>query len=324
VIAIFQLVRYKNLIIIALTQYAMRYLVVNPILKINGFELQLSELHFVMLVLSATFITAAGYVINDYFDTKTDMLNRPETVLVGKKISRRAAMALHIIFNVLGVGLGVYLSLYVGILPIGIAYMLAAGLLWFYSTSYKRQFLIGNLLVAFFTAVVPFVVVLFEVPLLNQEYRDVLIESNMSFNNILAWVGGFSYFAFLSTLIREIIKDIEDYEGDLAYGRNSLPIILGIKISRHVVSVLILFLLGSLVYLYIRFLRFISEEGSDLLTMAYLVILLFLPYIYLVYRIYSAKDKKDYHLCSTISKLIMLAGIMYSILVYVILHINYS
>ncbi len=323
-IAILQLVRYKNLIIIALTQYAMRYLVVNPILKINGFELQLSQLHFLMLVLSAIFITAAGYVINDYFDTKTDMLNRPETVLIGKKISRRAAMALHIILNLLGVGLGVYLSLYVGILSLGIAYMLAAGLLWFYSTSYKRQFLIGNLLVAFFTAVVPFVVVLFEVPLLNQEYRDVLIESNMSFNNILAWVGGFSYFAFLSTLIREIIKDIEDYEGDLAYGRNSLPIILGIRVSRHVVSFLILFLLGSLVYLYIRFLRFISGEGSNLITLAYLIILLFLPYIYLVYRIYSAKEKKNYHLCSTISKLIMLAGILYSVIVYVILFINYS
>ena len=323
-IAILQLVRYKNLIIIALTQYAMRYLVVNPILQLNGFELQLSEIHFLMLVLSAVFITAAGYVINDYFDTKTDMLNRPETVLIGKKISRRAAMALHIILNALGIGIGFYLSVFVGLLPLGVAYILAAGLLWFYSTSYKRQFLIGNLLVAFFTGVVPFVVVLFEVPLLNQEYRDVLIENNMSFNNILAWVGGFSYFAFLSTLIREIIKDIEDYEGDLAYGRNSLPIILGIKISRHVVSFLILFLLGSLVYLYIRFLRFMSGEGMDLLTLAYLIILLFLPYIYLVYRIYGAKNKQDYHLCSTISKLIMLAGILYSVLVYVILLTNYS
>jgi len=324
VISIFQLVRYKNLIIIALTQYAMRYLVVNPILKLNGFELQLSEIHFLMLVLSAVFITAAGYVINDYFDTKTDMLNRPETVLIGKKVSRRTAMALHIILNILGIGIGIYLSVYVGLLPLGIAYILAAGLLWFYSTSYKRQFLIGNLLVAFFTGVVPFVVVLFEVPLLNQAYRDVLIENNMSFNNILAWVGGFSYFAFLSTLIREIIKDIEDYEGDLAYGRNSLPIILGIKISRHVVSILILCLLGSLVYLYIRFLRFISGEGTDLMTLAYLIILLFLPYLFLVYRIYSAKNKQDYHLCSTISKLIMLAGILYSVIVYVILFNNYS
>jgi len=293
--SILLLVRYKNLVIIALTQYAMRFLVVNPILKFNGFELQLSEIQFLLLVLSTIFITAAGYVINDYFDTKTDMLNRPETVLIGKSISRRAAMALHIFLNTLGIGLGVYLSIYVGILALGVAYILAAGLLWFYSTSYKRQFLIGNLLVAFFTGVVPFVVVLFEVPLLNQEYREVLIDNNMSFNIIPAWVGGFSYFAFLSTLIREIIKDVEDYEGDLAYGRNSLPIILGITTSRYVISVLILVLLGSLAYLYVRFLRFLPDGRTDFLTLSYLVILIFLPYTYLIYRIFNSEGKQDYH-----------------------------
>jgi 4-hydroxybenzoate polyprenyltransferase len=324
VISILRLVRFKNLLIIALTQYAMRYLVVSPMLKRNGFELQLDGLHFLLLVLSAVFITAAGYVINDYFDTKTDMLNRPETVLVGRKISRRAAMALHIVLNAFGVLLGLYLSVYIGILAIGVAYIMAAGLLWFYSTSYKRQFLIGNVLVAFFTAVVPFLVVVFEVPLLNQAYRDILIENNMSFNNILAWVGGFSYFAFLSTLIREIIKDVEDYEGDLAYGRNSVPIVLGIRTSRHVIGFLVIFLLGSMVYLYIRYLRFVSGGKHDLLTLAYLVFFLFLPYIYLIYRIYNAQYKQHYHRCSTISKLIMLAGILYSVIIWVILHTNHG
>jgi 4-hydroxybenzoate polyprenyltransferase len=302
----------------------MRYLVVNPILQLNGFELQLSGFHFLLLVLSALFITAAGYVINDYFDTKTDMLNRPETVLIGRKISRRAAMALHIVLNVFGVALGIYLSLYIGILAVGVAYLLAAGLLWFYSTSYKRQFLIGNILVAVFTAVVPFLVVVFEVPLLNQQYRDILIENNMSFNNILAWVGGFSYFAFLSTLIREIIKDVEDYQGDLAYGRNSLPIVLGIRASRYVIGFLILFLLVSMVYLYIKYLRFISGGEHDLVTLAYLILFLFAPCIYLLYRVYGARCKEHYHSCSTISKLIMLAGILYSVIIYLILHTNYG
>ena len=153
--ALLRLIRYRNLIIIALTQYMMRYFVIWPILKVNGFELQMDRWHFLLLVLSALLITAAGYVINDYFDTRTDMLNRPETVVVGRSVSRRSAMLLHIILNIAGVGLGIYLSLYIGILSLGVAYLLAAGLLWFYSTTYKRQFLIGNLIVAVFTAMVP-------------------------------------------------------------------------------------------------------------------------------------------------------------------------
>ena len=174
-IAFLQLIRYRNLLIIAATQYMMRHLIVVPILAVNGFVPQLDHFHFFLLVFSSMSITAAGYVINDYFDTKTDLLNRPSTVIVGKKISRRGAMTLHIILNGIGILSGIYLSWHVGILSLGIAYILAAGVLWFYSTTYKRQFLIGNLIVSVFTALVPFIVVVFEVPLLNKVYREVLI-----------------------------------------------------------------------------------------------------------------------------------------------------
>ena len=227
------------MLIIAATQYLMRYCVVWPIIRVNEFELQLDNLHFFLLVLSSMLITAAGYVINDYFDTKTDMLNRPKTVLVGRKISRRTAMFIHVVLNVIGVGLGIYLSVKIGILALGVAYILASGILWFYSTTYKRQFLIGNLIVSIFTGIVPFVVVLFEVPLLNEAYRDILLAYGINFNGLFAWVGGFAFFAFLSNLVREIIKDVEDFEGDLAFGRNTLPVVLGIKITKLIVILLI-------------------------------------------------------------------------------------
>jgi 4-hydroxybenzoate polyprenyltransferase len=301
----------------------MRYLVILPILRVNGFELQMDHVRFMLLVVSALLITAAGYVINDYFDTRTDMLNRPGTVVVGKQVSRRSAMLLHVVLNVGGVGLGIYLSLWVGILSLCVAYLLAAGLLWFYSTTYKRQFLIGNIIVAIFTGMVPFIVVLFEVPLLNDTYRSILLENHMNFNNIVAWVGGFSYFAFLSTLIREIIKDVEDYEGDLAFGRNSMPVVFGIKATRHVVVVLIAGMLFSLGYVYYRFLRVAPDGRPDFLTLGYFTLFLLLPSIYLVIRLYTASGRDDYHSCSVITKLIMLAGILYSVLYFVILTINY-
>jgi len=298
----------------------MRFFILEPLLAVNGFVPQLDHLHFFLLVFSSMAITAAGYVINDYFDMKTDLLNRPSTVIVGRKISRRGAMITHIILNAAGVLTGIYLAWYIGILSLGIAYLLTAGILWFYSTTYKRQFLIGNIIVAVFTAVVPFVVVIFEIPLLNKAYREVLIANDMNFNNILAWVGGFSFFAFLSTLIREIIKDIEDFEGDSAYGRSTMPILLGIRFTKIVIVALILFVVFSLIYVYVKFLLYNPGGNPDLLSMGWFALLLIIPFLYLIFRLLSAREKKDYHICSNITKLIMLAGILYAVPVYFIIH----
>jgi 4-hydroxybenzoate polyprenyltransferase len=318
--AFFKLIRIQNLLIIAVTQYMMRFFIVEPILAVNGFVPQLDHLHFFLLVFSSMAITAAGYVINDYFDMKTDMLNRPSTVIVGRKISRRGAMFTHIFLNGIGVLTGIYLAWYIDVLSLGIAYLLAAGILWFYSTTYKRQFLIGNLIVAVFTAVVPFLVVIFEIPLLNKAYREVLIANDMNFNNLLAGVGGFSFFAFLSTLIREVIKDIEDHEGDSAYGRSTVPVLLGIRFTKIALVILILGITASLLYVYVRFLYYNPAGKPDLLSLGWFVLFLILPFGYILYRLLSAKEKKDYHICSNITKGIMLAGIMYSILVYFIIH----
>ncbi len=318
--AFLRLIRIQNLLIIAATQYMMRLFIVEPILAVNGFVPQLDHLHFFLLVFSTMAITAAGYVINDYFDMKTDLLNRPSTVIVGRKISRRWAMIIHIIINGAGILTGIYLAWHIGILSLGVAYLLAAGILWFYSTTYKRQFLVGNIIVAVFTAMVPFVVVIFEIPMLNKTYREILIANHMNFNHLLAWVGGFSFFAFLSTLIREIIKDIEDFEGDSAYGRNTMPVVLGIRFAKIVVLVLILAIITSLIYVYARFLYHDPEGNPDLLSLGWFTLLLVIPFMYLLYRMLAAKEKKDYHACSQITKLIMLAGIMYSLLVYFIIH----
>jgi 4-hydroxybenzoate polyprenyltransferase len=300
----------------------MRYLIMAPILAVNGFELQLDHLHFFLLVLSSMAITAAGYVINDYFDQKTDMLNRPTTVIVGKKISRRGAMTSHIILNSLGILTGIYLALHIQILSLGIAYLLAAGLLWFYSTTYKRQFLIGNLIVAIFTAMVPFIVVVFEVPVLNRVYRETLISQDMNFNVIMAWVGGFAFFAFLSTLLREIIKDIEDFEGDAAYGRNTLPIVLGISGTKIIVAILILVTVILLIATYLKFLLYNPAGKVDLLSLLWFGAALVIPFLVLLYRIIRARAKEDYHSCSNLTKTIMLAGILYSFIVYYIIHQN--
>ncbi len=302
-----KLIRIQNLIIVAVTQYLMRFAIIYPILKVYNFTLQLSEFNFFILVLSTCCLTAAGYVINDYFDTKTDTLNRPNRVVVGNQISRRSAMALHIVLNVIGVLGGFYVSYRVGHIKFGFIFILVSGILWYYSTNYKRQFLIGNILVSILTGLVPLMVILYEMPVLNQAYYDILILGEIKLNPIFYWILGFSFFAFITTLIREIIKDTEDFEGDSAYGRNTVPIILGIFYTKIIIIGLSLITLISIVIVYLKFL-----QGS-LITLIYLSIGLIIPFLLLIFKIITAKLKKDYKVASGLLKIIMLFGILYSL-----------
>lgn len=320
--SIFTLVRFPNLIIIALTQYAMRYLIMEPLLPNSDFQLQFGNLQFFLLVLSTIFIAGAGYIINDYFDTRTDMINKPTRVVVGMEVGRRQAMILHAMLNIIGVGIGIYLSFYIKLPAMSLVFMLATGLLWFYSTTYKRQFLVGNLSVSFLTGLVPLMVVLFEIPLLNRAYGEQMLLHNASFSYIFAWVAGFSFFAFLSTLIRELIKDAEDFEGDSAYGMRTVPIVLGSTWTKTIVVTLIVATLGVLIFLLMRFILF-SVTPADFYSLAYFIFLLILPFVLLAIRVIRAKDKRDYHRASTLIKLIMLFGILYSVMVFFLVNFKY-
>ncbi|MEX0981442.1 MAG: geranylgeranylglycerol-phosphate geranylgeranyltransferase [Bacteroidales bacterium] len=314
-IYIMKLIRLPNLLIIAFTQFAMRYLIMEPLLPSAGFSLQFGDLHFMLLVIATMFIAAAGYIINDYFDTRTDRINRPEKVVVGVLVNRRTAMTLHVIFNFIGVGIGVYLSFYIKLPALSFIFFLTAGLLWFYSTNYKRQFLIGNVTVAFLTAMVPLIVVLFEIPMLNREYGMTMLQSNSNFNKIFIYVAGFSIFAFITTLIREIIKDAEDFEGDAAYGMKTLPIVAGSRITKVVLSILIAGTISLLIFILVKFIMFSSDE-PDYISMIYFAAFLIIPLFILFTLVIVASDKSGYHRASVLVKVIMLFGILYSGIVY--------
>lgn len=320
--SIFRLIRFPNLVIIVATQYAMRYLVMEPLLPSDSFQLQFGDLQFFLLVLSTVFIAAAGYIINDYFDTQADLINKPARVVVGIQISRREAMTMHALLNIIGVGIGVYLSFWVKIPALSFVFVMATGLLWFYSTNYKRQFLVGNLSVAILTGLVPLMVVLFEIPMLNREYGAVMLRNNINFNYMIAWVGGFSFFAFLTTLIREVIKDAEDFEGDRAYGMKTVPIVLGTFWTKVSLVVLIGLTIATLVYLLMKFILF-SVEPADYISLIYFILFLITPLILLVIQVLVARDKKGYHRASNLIKGVMLTGILYSVMVFYLVQFKY-
>jgi 4-hydroxybenzoate polyprenyltransferase len=320
-----QLIRWQNLIIVILTMVMMRYFIIEPLIskvpvtlsegsgEPASMVLQFPLISFVILVLSTIFITAGGYVINDYFDIKTDLINRGE-VIVGTKVPRRLAMMWHSILNILGVAGGFYISWKAGYIWMGILFVIVSGLLYFYSASYKRQFLIGNLIVAFFTAMVPLLVILYEWPALYQFYSsNAAIMPGLSF--LFYWVGGFALFAFLTTLAREVIKDIEDFEGDLAYGRNTMPVVMGVTASKIVAISLIIITISLLYFVWYFFI-------NDKITLIYLSAAIVLPLLYVILQLVISKTRRQLHHASRMMKLIMLAGILYSVVVKVIITWN--
>ena len=303
-LAFFRLIRWKNLVIIASTMYLLRWLVFIPLLRKINFDVQISEPIFLLLVLSTLSIGAAGYVINDYFDRKLDLINRPGKVILGRILTRRAGMFWHIFLTGIGLLLGVFVSYKLGLLKFCIVFFIISGLLWFYSTTYKRQVLTGNLVVAFLVACVPLVVLLFELPLIIKKYHYYMLYEQSHIDLLAAWVVGYSAFAFLLTFIREVVKDLEDFEGDFAYGVNTIPIAWGPDISKK-----ILYAAVGIILIFTAIILF--KFRWSLITLIYGLTLVVIPLIWFVLKLAKASKKIDYTRLSLFIKFIMLSGLIY-------------
>jgi 4-hydroxybenzoate polyprenyltransferase len=310
---------------VVLTMVLMRYAVLAPLVSkigvmlINGngaeipMALQFPWYYFALLVAATVFITAGGYVINDYFDIKTDLINKGK-VIVGTKVPRRTAMMWHNILNIIGVAIGFFISFKSGYIWLGSLFLVVSGLLYFYSASYKRQFLIGNLVVAVLTAMVPMLVVFYEWPAMYK-YYSLNAVSLPDFDFIVYWIGGFALFAFLTNLIREIIKDIEDFEGDLAYGRNTIPVVIGI-LSAKIVSISLVVI--TIILLYLAWHLFVS----DTISLVYLSLTIVIPLLFVIYKLLRGDNKRELHLASRMMKVVMITGVGYSVVVKIILTWN--
>jgi 4-hydroxybenzoate polyprenyltransferase len=313
-IAFFKLIRLPNLLIMAFTQYMVRWCLLIPVLKLNAHDLdysllnvQMSEFDFFLLVLATVMIGAAGYIINDYFDVRIDGVNRPDTNPVGKSVKRRVAMGAHMTINFIGVSLGIYLSWKYNYFRVGASLFIAVpALLWIYSTNLKRRFLIGNLVIAMLAAIVPLIVALFEIPNIQNAFSDLASSGYLNLSYIFRVTLIIALFAFVITLLREIIKDVEDYEGDMEYGCKTMPIVIGIARTKFVLAGI-----SAIVIAGLGWLQYMQSNAKDWSSFMYFTILLQLPLLYLSYRVLTAKGKKDWHFCSILVKVIMVAGISF-------------
>lgn len=307
-INVLKLIRYPNLIIIGLAQYLFRYCILFPIMRLEHAEPAMSHLNFALLVLSTILIAAAGYAINDYFDIRSDRINRPKKIIVGRYISRRQLMLLHTVFNITAVLIGAYLSFRVGSVKLAAINIVIATLLWLYSVKYKAYFLVGNLLVAFATGMTIIIVWLFEMYALHSVERIIITQ----INRLEFFLYSYVLFAFMISLIREIIKDIEDIDGDKKCGCSTIPVVIGISKTKYV--------LIGLLGMSVTVLSYISYKAYLLPNMKfifwYLLIAIIVPFIYMGYVIVVAKLKEDYSFLSNIAKFIIVAGVLSMTLIF--------
>lgn len=268
-LAFLRLTRFWNLLIIALAQYFTAIFLIDRGL--------LYDWRLVVVVVSTLFVAAAGYIINDYYDIKIDLINKPDRVVVGKNITRRYALFFHSVLSVFGVIPVIFLNW-----KIGIVNFISAFLLWWYSNNLKRQPFVGNFVVALLTGAA--------ILLVSVMYR--------AYDPLIFIYAGF---AFSMTLVREIVKDMEDLKGDNTFGCKTLPIVLGIRKTKWIIYTLLILFSTSVVWVNVKY-----SQLPD----SYFLAFLFVPLGLLAIRLVRADTRKDFYWLSQACKVIMMLGIL--------------
>ena len=304
-----QLLRVGNLTFVAILLYVMEKWVATPLLQLEQFGELMPWWVLTLLIVSVVGIAAGGYVINDYFDVKIDRINRPDNLVVTRIISRDTAMHLFYGLTAVGVIAGTVVAWWAHSWTLLFTYVVIPGLLWFYSASYKRMFLVGNLVVAFASAIVPLLVAIANADYLHHLYQNALAYSPIV-GELYVWTGGFAAFAFLLTWVREIVKDIEDIEGDREMECRTLPIVWGDKVAKIIATILLVVIATLIVYILFAVLPF-SHEWKSLPT-RYVVFGLIVPILCSIVLLWAANNRTEYHRVQTIIKFTMFMGMLFS------------
>ena len=271
---ILKLVRWPNLLMMVISQYLAAIFLIGPVSQYLNF---LRDLDLAFICLGTISVAAAGYIINDYYDVKIDYINKPDRVVVGRLLKRRSAMFIHLGLNALGVVAGALVSLKIAIID-----FVAAIWLWGYSNQLKRMPLVGNLSVAILSGM-----------------SIAIVEIHYQSGNSLVYI--YALFAFFISLIREILKDIEDLKGDQTFGCKTLPVIWGTRNTKYMLLlVIVLFVLCLL-----QILKGIESQNIYLYFMVMII-----PAIFFIYKLWIADTKRQFGQLSSFLKLLMLSGIL--------------
>lgn len=292
---------------LAFMQLTLRY----GFLKLQNIDLALTDWQYCLLVLSTVLIAAAGYVINDIFDQETDKENKADKVIVGQSISENLAYNIYAFLNISGVVIGFYLSNVIMRPNFAAIFILIAATLYIYATSLKQMLLLGNIIVALLLASSVIIIGIFDIfPVTNSSNQEIMA-------SLFSILVDYAIFAFMINLLREIVKDLEDFEGDFKQGMNTLAIVLGVQKTSKLVFVLSFVPVITLIiynnnYLIANYLLFAS---------VYSLLFIVGPMLYFSIKMWTAQSKTDFHNLSKVLKWVLFFGIL-SIL-FITLNINY-
>jgi len=295
-----KLIRWPNLVFILLTQSLLQYCVLMPGFSPADHQNKLALPCFLLIVFSYVALAAAGYIINDYFDLQIDQVNKPDRVFISDhRISKQEALAGYWILNALAIAASVYVDVKTNTHTAGISATICAILLYYYSLSLKKRLLVGNILVAGITAWSIMVLICL------QGTQWPVISHHFQLERMTGCTLLYTLFAFIISLVREIVKDMEDVPGDLQYGCYSMPIAWGIPVAR-------LFAIGCLGVLLVVLLITGIRAGASLswVFQLYSGVFIVLPLLHIGHQLLKASTTADFRKLSQQIKGVMLTGIL--------------
>ena len=289
-----KLIRAGNLVFIALTMFLIKYGLFEPF----GVAITLNLFGFSLLVLAVVLVAAAGYVINDIYDVSADLKNKPERTFIRSKISEKTAYRVFFILNIIGVGLGFYLSNMIGRPGFSAFFIFGSAILYLYNSQFQQTILVGNILVSIIVGLIPIGVGLYDL------LPAITAENQPTQSTIFSILIDYSIFAFLINFLREIVKDQQDMDGDYNAGYKTLPIVLGKSRTNKILFGIGLIPLGFLIYYIYQYLF------ENTIAVVYTLFLLVAPLLYFQINIWTAEKKKDYALLSKVLKAVLFFGLI--------------
>lgn len=293
---------------ILLAQTLFHFCVFKPLYSTANAEV---DFQFLLIVLSCLFIAAAGYIINDYFDINIDQVNKPNKVVVGAHIKRRWVIFWHLFLSVMGIYIAAVALPFSAYWHIHLSNLLTILLLWFYSTNFKKEFLVGNVVIAILTAWSIAIVYFSKFTIQQITHPDIKEVANFRFAKLMAL---YSSFAFILTLIREALKDMEDIDGDQKFGCKTMPIVWGLRPTKVYIGVWLIVVIACLGIIQLYIIPFGWWYG-----ILYCLFFIIWPLIYVLSKLRTSYVSKDFKKLSLYIKIAMLSGILSMLFFYFLL-----
>ena len=305
-----QLIRIPGLLFIALTLLLMRQAVIVPILQVYGFEPTPPGMRLGLLIAATLCIAAGGYILNDYFNVKADAVNRPDRLVITRQVSKENAMRLYQVLTGAGIVCGLLLAWLCHSFTLAFILIVTPGLLWFYASNYQRQFLVGNVVIAFCAALVPLTAAISEMGFLQATYGELLYTTPIP-TTLYGWMTGFAADAFLLTWILAFVHDVENAPGDREMEYRTLPVKWGMHRGNVFLCCLVTL---TCITLYLAGHLCVPFEGT--LTLRYILFGQIVPLVLSAVLAARAKQPADYRQAAYLVWFALLAGVLYSIVFY--------